>query len=152
MGVINDLLKDLRDYPDNSVNISIVNFTKPGGVFEKNEVCTFKVRIKNNGYLDMMNVSLHIHNKPGYTLVSQSDFLGNPFGFSSRLTTATIPYMPAGNIQYTRTIYCQAIEKTEKPEVLFRVHLNEWDAGLNSLLRMPGHDVGEEAKYTLQIY
>jgi len=62
---IEQLAADVTAYPTTKVTLSIVDriqITAPGGacIVNRNDVCKFKVRIRNNGHLNMRLVSVHI--------------------------------------------------------------------------------------------
>ena len=150
MGVIDDLAQDLRDYPDNNVRLSIVNFQEPGEVINAGEVCTFRIMVSNDGYLDMTKVSLHLNAASGITQLSQTDILGNPINFANNLTTAFMN-IPAGSSATTRTFFMKALVATDRRR-LIEAHIAEWDAGLSSLLRVQaGHDTGAQVEYSRDI-
>lgn len=150
MSAIEDLAKSLHDYPESKVRLLVVDFHEPGSVINKGEICSFQIRVVNNGYLDMTNVQLHVNSANTYTQLSQTDILGNPINFQNSLTTASmnIPARSSGN---TRTLYLMALKSTSKRQ-LFEAHLAEWNAGLSSLLRIhAGHDNGANVQYEREI-
>ncbi|NOR68741.1 MAG: hypothetical protein GQ532_03440 [Methylomarinum sp.] len=150
MSIITDLARDLRNYPDDHVRLSIIDFKEPGTVINPGETCSFKIKIENNGFLDMQNVKLHVNGKRSYNQLSQSDVLGNPINFFDHLTTAAMN-ISAGHSITTRTFYMKAIKATSST-VLIEAHIGDWDAGMASLLRIhAGHDYGAVVHYNRDI-
>jgi len=150
MTVIDDLVSELGAYPDEQVEVQIRNFQEPGAVINPGEICTFEVRIRNNGHLDMLNVSLNINGVSGLTELSQTEILGNPVNFSTKLTTAPMT-IGAHASATTQTFYMRALSATASTR-LFEVHLADWDASLAKLLRVhAGHDFGARDELTRAI-
>lgn len=150
MSVLDDLIQALRDYPDKYVKLSVVDFEEPGTVINAGEICTFRIRVANNGYLDMNNVYLHLNSASGITQLSQTDIFGTPVNFMNHLQTAHMN-LPSRTAATTRTLYMKALKATTKKQ-LFEAHLGEWDAGLGSLLRVyAGHDWGASIKFSEEI-
>lgn len=141
MPVIQDLVSELATYPDEQVRLQIIDFQEPGSVINPGEICTFRVRVNNNGHLNMQNVSLHINGTSGITQISQTDILGTPINFSGGITTSPLSINAHSSVT-TRTFYMKALRATASTR-LIEIHLADWDASLDHLLRMhAGHDFG----------
>jgi hypothetical protein len=150
MTVIQDLASEMAAYPDEQVQMEIIDFQEPGNVINPGEVCTFRVRIKNKGHLNMSNVSLHVNGTNDLTMVSQTDILGNPINFSYSMRTAP-QHISAHSTVTTRLFYMKAIRPTANTRLL-EMHLADWDADLGHLLRVhAGHDYGAHAELSRAI-
>lgn len=79
MGLLEDINTAINDYPSDNVDIEIINFTGPGPHVNDGEVWSFKVRVSNNGMLDMKDLVLHIE---GSTWASVGGASGGPFSSS----------------------------------------------------------------------
>jgi uncharacterized membrane protein len=60
MTVINDLDAALQTYPETNVQLSIEEVEFPGDALNVNEEGSFRVRITNNGSLNLTDVTLKI--------------------------------------------------------------------------------------------
>lgn len=135
MGVLQDLDNEIKHYGQNYLQISVENFKEPGSDINVNDECSFQLRLKNTGPLDMQNVVMHMNPKSGSCWLTQSQILGNPINFSTSTHTT-----PAANINahtgiwYSQLIYMKARKKTSGVEELFEVHLASWEASLHHML------------------
>jgi hypothetical protein len=64
----NDFRTAMHDYPEQFVELEIVDVAFPGSVLNAGDEGTFKVQVRNNGLLDMTDVSLKVRGLAG-TLV-----------------------------------------------------------------------------------
>jgi len=149
MGVLTDLAKEVKEYPDSEVSIKIHISDIPGTDINQLDVVKFWVSVNNNGLLGMQNVVLHVVSTE-YTEVSQTDVLGTPSNFSSNIKCAPMNIRP-GELGMTRYLYMRALKKTSRTK-LMDVHLHSWDADLHPLLQDESdHSVSTNAEYENQI-
>ncbi|MCY7314519.1 MAG: hypothetical protein LH480_02565 [Rubrivivax sp.] len=57
MPFFDDMATALAEYPVADVTLEIVDVVVPGSARNVNEVATFRVRVHNNGPLNLINVS-----------------------------------------------------------------------------------------------
>ncbi|MGH7494119.1 MAG: hypothetical protein ACREOO_17220 [bacterium] len=137
MPFINDFANAVSNYPANNVNLSIVDVTdevpKPGedpNIVNVNEVFTFRVRIRNNGHLNMTGISLHINGNNGAKVSKSST---GPF--SDEIVFGNLVVNGHGGQQDTEKLFFKA-PANQKPAgtELIEAHLNSWNANLAHIL------------------
>lgn len=143
MGAIQDLLDDINAYPSENVTITITDFQEPGGHINVGEMCTFNVRVANNGHLDMLNLRLHIRGSE-FTSVSADRILGIPFPASPSNSEITRGRdVPANSSVTFGRFFMRADAATPDQgsanRDLFSVHISSYDASLHHILRDHGH-------------
>jgi hypothetical protein len=155
MGMIDDLLTAINEYPSEDVAISVAEFNEPGGHINTGETCNFKVRIQNNGQLDMKDVRLHLEGTR-FARITASNFLGIPFGFSGSTITGG-QNIDSHSSKTFGTFYMRADAATPDGGAanrdLFTIHISSFDAGLDHVLRDHSHHAGDpETAYNRHIH
>ena len=155
MSLIDDLLTAINNYPSEDVEISITNFSEPGTHINQGELCSFEVKVENNGQLDMINVKLHIEGS-NWASVAVSAWHGGPTGFSSSAISEARDVKSHTSTTFGR-FYMMADTATpdhgQADRDLFTVHLSTYDADLEHLLRGHGHHAGNpEEPYNRHIH
>ncbi|MCH8863104.1 MAG: hypothetical protein IID51_11405 [Proteobacteria bacterium] len=155
MGMIDDLLTAINEYPREDVAISVTNFKEPGGHINVGETCSFKVKIENNGQLDMKDVRLHLEGTR-YARVTATNIFGFPFGFSGSAITGGQNINSHSNKTFgtfhMRADAATPNEGTENRD-LFKIHISSFDADLDHVLRDHSHHAGNpEAAYNRHIH
>ncbi len=149
MGMFDDLLAATNGYPSENVTISVTDFKEPGGHINVGETCSFRVRVENNGQLDMRDVKLHVEGSD-FTRVSVTDFLGIPTGFSDSVISGG-RNIDAHSSATFGDFHMHADASTPEGGTadrdLFTVHISSFDADLHHILRDHRHHAGspEEA-------
>lgn len=154
MPVLNDLAAEVAAYPTGNVLITIENVgvIAPGvapGV-NINEVWRFKVKVVNNGLLNMKGVTLHINGSNGATV---SETAGGPWSFGP-LTTASFD-VDGGGGSYTTLFYNFKAPAVTKPigTQLVEAHINTWDANLQNILDGSSqHAITPAGTYSAQVF
>lgn len=155
MSTIDDLLAAINTYPNGNVVISVINFSEPGTHINQGELCSFDVRVENNGQLDMKNVTLHVEGS-GWTSVAISAWHGGPSSFSN----SSISYARDVDAHASTTFgkfYMMADTATpdqgQAARDLITVHVQTFDADLYHILRDHGHHAGNpEESYRRHIH
>ena len=150
MGMIDDLLSAIDDYPEESVEISIVDFREPGTHINVNETCSFRVRVENNGPLDLDDLILHIESS-GFTRVGRT-----PLAFSDVISSGRRDVDAHSSVTYG-TFFMRADSATgnqgQLEEDLISVHISGFNASLQHILRDHSHHSGDpEASYNRHIH
>ena len=134
--------KDLSDavagYPATSVTLTIEDLVVTSGTtgsVNVNEVWKFKVKIKNNGDVNMLNVRVHIagQNNTKVTLMPSAGIWKDEVTDGGGVN----PYrVDAGQSLKTNDVYFQAPAKNSNNKVidLVRVNIDDWDADLTYIL------------------
>jgi hypothetical protein len=157
MGAIQDLLDDIDAYPSKNVKIVITDFQEPDDVINVDEMCSFRVRVENNGHLDMLNLKLHIRGSE-FTSVSADTI----FGIPAPLTPSDSEISPARDVPahssvtfgrfFMRADAATPDEGTAKRD-LFSVHISTYDASLHHILRDHSHHANDPlAVYNREIH
>lgn len=157
MGAIQDLLDDINAYPSEHVTLTVTNFKEPGTHINVGEMCNFKVRVENNGQLDLLNLKLHIRGTE-FTSVSADTIFGIPAPVSpsnSEITTARD--VPAHSSITFGPFFMRADAATPGGGTanrdLFSVHIQSYDASLHHVLRDHGHHASApEVAYNRHIH
>jgi hypothetical protein len=150
--ILNDLAAEIESYPTTDVTISVVDIaphppSTPGGV-NVNERWRFKVRVANNGNLNMTGVSLHVQGNNG-ALVSAS-----PAGPFTSLITAGSFTVNGGGSQDSATLYFQA-PSVAKPAgtQLVNAHIADFSANFEHFFtNHTPHSITPEGVYTTQVF
>jgi hypothetical protein len=149
--MLQDLLNAIDTYPADNVTIQIINFEEPGGHINAGEVCTFDVRVTNNGQLDMRNLRLHVQGSQ-WTSVKRlpTDSFGSYFISGARDVDA-----------HTAVTFGRFRMRADQGtpdggtsnEELISAHISSYDAGLDHILGDHGHHASNpEAAYTRHIH
>ncbi|MEN8374743.1 MAG: hypothetical protein ABFS34_04785 [Gemmatimonadota bacterium] len=149
MGMLDDLLAAINTYPSDSVTVDVVDFEEPGAHINVKEICRFRVRVRNNGQLDMRNVRLHVEGSR-FASVSVTDFLGIPTNFGSSVISGGRNIDAHASATFG-DFHMRADAATgdggTEDEDLFTIHVSSYDANLEHILRDHSHHAGnpEEA-------
>lgn len=153
MGVLDDLHNEIWHYGANNLDITVVNFNPPGSVINPGENCTFQIRAKNNGPLDMKNVVFHMNDLNGTCMLSQTQIAGNPYNFTTGTITTSPVSINAHSAYYSQNYFMGALKSTSGNQDLFEIHLSSWDASLHhALTDMSGHETSTKFIYNDRIH
>ena len=155
MGMFDDLLTAINQYPSEDVTISVTDFKEPGSHINVGETCSFRVRVENNGQLDMRDVRLHVEGSD-FTSVSVTNFLGIPTSFSDSVISGGRNIDAHGSATFG-DFHVHADAATPDGGTvdrdLFTVHISSFDAGLEHILRDHSHHAGNpEVAYNRHIH
>ncbi len=153
MAFFDDFSNAVRDYPDANVVVEILNFDPASGdALNEGEEATFKVRITNNGLLDMSGVTVKVKGEGGATLKRPLDLPSQPVkqaAAQAAAVTATpvswvteliskpvVLIAASGGVGTTEVFTLKAPPDSTNPQSvnLLTVTLNGWDAALSYLL------------------
>ena len=155
MGMIDDLLTAINEYPSQQVTIDVTNFQEPDGHINVGENCTFNVRVENNGMLDMQNVKLHVEGS-AFASVALTGFFGTPGSFGSSVISG--PRHIDAHASATFGVFHMHADAATPDEGkenrdLFTVHISSFDADLEHVLSDQTHHAGSpEEAYNRHIH
>ncbi len=156
MGMYDDLLTAANDYPSDNIVISVTDFQEPGTHINVGETCSFKVRVENNGQLDMKDVKLHVEGSE-FASVSVTDFLGFfPTGFSNSVISGG-RNIDAHSSETYGDFHIRASAATPdggtENRDLFTIHISKFDADMHHILSDHSHHAGSpEEAYNRHIH
>jgi hypothetical protein len=145
MAFFDDMGSAVRTYPDTNVTVTIIDFDPASGALNEDEQATFKVRITNNGVLDMNAVTVKVVGDGGATLRRPLDVPAA----SGRAVAIPVPTWVAelvsrpialiaanGGTATTEAFTLKAPPNAPSPASvnLLTASLHAWDAGLGYLL------------------
>ncbi len=140
MGLLEDLNSAINDYPADNVEISIIELTGGGGHINVGEVWNFKVRVTNNGMLDMKGLRLHIQ---GSTWTSVG---GAAIGLFAASFFPPAQDVNAHSSVTFQTFYMRADSATGNQgtvnEEIISAHISSFNADLDHILNDHGHHAG----------
>ncbi len=153
MAFFDDFSNAVRDYPDANVIVEILNFDPASGdALNEGEEATFKVRITNNGLLDMTGVTVKVKGEAGATLkrpldmpnqpikqpaVKAAAVQAEPLQWVTELVSKPVALITAsGGVGTSEVFTLKAPPDSTNPQSvnLLTVTLNGWDAALGYLL------------------
>jgi len=138
MGLLDDLLSAINTYPADNVEIDIVDFSGSDGHINVGEIWNFRVKVTNNGQLDMNNLDLHIRGSE-WTIVGNVAFLPT---FGSHIYSGKKD-VDAHSARTFGPFYMRATQATGNGgtdnEDIVSANIHSYDAGLNHILRDHGH-------------
>ena len=139
MSVIDDLTAAVEFYPKSNVQIQIEDVEFPGDVLNVDEEGTFKVRVTNNGPLNLTDVSVKIKGLNGVQVR-----VGPPIlGYSDESEASIVDVAGDGGSVLSTTLFFKAPGKpSSAPEDLFKVSLHDWNATLDRILNDHTDPVG----------
>jgi hypothetical protein len=126
MTVLTDIANAMDSYPLDETTIEIVDVAVQSGTgpeINKNEVFKFKLKVTNNGHLNMTGVSLHVTGANGTTVSTQP-----ATGFTAgTLTVGSLTVNGGGASSTTSYLYFTA-PPGAKPAgtVLLNFHIFDW--------------------------
>lgn len=128
-----EMLNALERYPEEKVEIEIVEVAYPGDVFNANERGSFRVEVRNTGPLHLTGVTLRIKARNGATVANNS--ITSPF--VSEFVTQELPRVDAhGGTALTvgSPLKLQAPNTAQGEATLVEATLEDWNADLNHIL------------------
>ncbi len=139
MSVIDDLTAAVEAYPKSNVQIQIEDVQFPGEVLNVDEEGTFKVRVTNNGPLNLTDVTVKIKGLNG-ALVR----VGPPLiGYTEESQANIHDVAGDGGSVLSPEFFFKAPDKpSETSEDLFKATLHDWNANLNRILNDHTDPVG----------
>jgi hypothetical protein len=154
MAFFDDFADAVKDYPSLSVILSIDNLVvqAPGtvGSVNVNEVWAFKIKVDNNGDLNLTGVSFHVEGQNGATVGTAA---AGPF--STSLTySASLAAVNAHSTQHTVNLYFKAPNAAKAAgTALVRAHISTFDANLDYILSgQSGHADPPAGIYNTQVF
>jgi len=131
MAVLTDIANELDTYPIDEATVEIVDVALQSGtqpVVNTSETWRFKVKVENNGHINMTDVSLHVFGVNG-ALVSQSPATGFTSG---TLDVGALTVNGGGGSQKSDFLYFKA-PPTAQPAgtVLVEAHVGRWSCNFD---------------------
>jgi len=154
MPLIDDFANEVNSYPANNVTLTVVDLavtpTGTVGAINVNEVWAFRVRVANNGTLNMTNVSLLIEGQNG-TTVSGIPSTGL---WVHSINPLALPALNAHSTQDTGKYYFKApAGKKPAGTELLRIHVSSYDVNLDwILINNTGDSTTPTKTYTNEVY
>ena len=136
MSTIDDLLTAINGYPNEHVELRVINFKEPGTHINVGEICTFNVRVENNSVLDMKSLKLHVRGTRYASVGRFPYFFVESFISEGRTVDAHASvtfgpfWMRAGGA---------TPDGGTSNEDLFSVHISLYDASLHHILYDHSH-------------
>jgi hypothetical protein len=127
MGFLDDFTNAPETYPENGVQLEIVEVSFPDSVLNVEETATFRVKVTNTGPLNLTDVSLRIKGLNGATVANN----GAAAPFVSEFVTQTIDSIAAhGGSQTTvgSPLKLKAPGSAQDSLNLVRATLEDWNA------------------------
>ena len=129
MSVFDQMVTDLEAYPEAHVLLEIVDVSFPDDVLNEGEEGFFKVRVTNNGALDLTNVKLKVDGRNGATVKP-----GVGANFTSEFTSVELPTIDAhGGFQELSLPGFKAPAAAQPSKTLINVTLAAWNAKLDHI-------------------
>jgi hypothetical protein len=131
MSLINDLTSEIGKYATDFCKTEIIGFSINGGgtVLNKGETFQFRVRVTNEGNLDMRNVQVLVIGSLFADVATGS----GPFG--SQVLANKFEILPAGGSQSTGFFRGTAKAITSGAQSIVTARINSWDASLDHILK-----------------
>ena len=127
MGIFEDMIAEIEAYPANHVVIEVFDVSLDGDVLNVGETGFFKVRVTNNGPLDLTNVKLKVDGRNG---VNVRAGLGLPF--ESQFISVELPQIDAhGGVQVLQLPAFEAPDQPQDEKTLLNVTLSAWNTNFN---------------------
>lgn len=136
MAFFDDMAKAIQTYPDANVKIEIIDFQQDGTDLNVNEEATFKVRITNNGPLDMKGVRVHVTGQNGTRVRNFEGMIqaGQDVWVGDRQSVLLDALAGNGSkATLIETFKLKAPKTKAGKEDLVTVSLDEWDADLTAM-------------------
>jgi hypothetical protein len=137
MAFFQNMIDEIEHYPAGNVKLEIVDVEIPGTALNEGERGFFRVRVTNNGSLDLTNVTLRIHGQNG-TLVKSigatsplvEDFISPVLATVSSGSSEVSPGTTGGfKFEF------QAPGEAQGSSTLIKATLENWDASLDHILK-----------------
>jgi hypothetical protein len=139
MSVIDDLTTAVETYPKSNVQIQIEDVEFPGDVLNVDEEGSFKVRVTNNGPLNLTDVTVKLKGLNGAQVR-----VGPPIiGYADESEANINDVAGDGGSVLSATLFFKAPGKpSQSAEDLFKVTLHDWNANLDRILNDHTDPVG----------
>jgi hypothetical protein len=151
MPLFDDMVAAVENYPVDDVVLEIVDVALPGNVLNVSEEATFKVKITNNGPLNMTDVTLRVKGQHGTRLklplgpiITSSAPAGaaavvvEQVKFVEELVSKVLPAVNAhGGAATTETFTLKAPDTDQVSQILIKATLEDWNVNLLHILN--GH-------------
>ncbi len=147
MSLLDDLTGEIASYPVEDVVLEIVDVVLPGNVFNVSEEATLKVKITNNGPLNMTDVTIRLKGQNGARLKLPGVIINPPplsrnalqqVQFVDELVSEVLPAVNAhGGSATTETFTLKAPGTSQSSQILVKATLEDWNANLLHMLN--GH-------------
>lgn len=129
MSVLDDIANAMNSYPRDETVIEIVNEGRVGSSTDTDvnsgEIWEFRIKLTNNGHVDMTNVPLHILGLNGTTVREKATD-----SFGPGMIVGNLNPLGGGSTVTSRAFQFQAPPGTEPAGTeLFHVHIQDWEAG-----------------------
>lgn len=154
MAFISDFINAIKSYPKLSVSLEIVDrndlSTSPSSVINVNEKWSFRVRVHNNGELNLTNVILYIEGQNGVMVSKASPTAGR---WRKDINSSPIS-VKSHSSQDTAICFMKAPANASTGSVpLLKVHVDEFNANLDHILNDHSEESDSpECVYSSQIY
>jgi hypothetical protein len=132
MPYFDEMATALAEYPVTDVTLEVVEVVVPGAALNVNEVASFRVRVSNNGPLNLSNVTVRIKAQNG-ALVANNGAISP---FVSEFVTQALPTIGNKSSQLTvgSPLKVKAPPGAQASKTLVKATLEGWDADLNNIL------------------
>jgi hypothetical protein len=154
MGIIDDLRDAFESYIDDSVTITITDVavvTGTSGALNVGEIVKCKIKVENDGHINMSNVRLHVQGENGATVSTAGaagPFLEGLQIFGSLTVGADGGSQKSGYLHFKTP----DIPKPAGTRLL-KVHTFDWDGDWDDVIKNhAGHDASNEAIYTNEVF
>lgn len=132
MSAIDDLAGAMDRYPQDETTIEIIDVklvnddpNNSDTSINEEETWQFRVRLTNNGHLDMTEVSVHVAGLAGTTVREKS-----PDAFASGIIVGNLNPVGGGGVATSKVFQFKAPGTTQPAGTdLFHVHVQTWKAG-----------------------
>jgi hypothetical protein len=133
MSVIDDLTAAVETYPKTNVQVQIEDVEFPNEVLNVNEEGSFKVRVTNNGPLNLTDVSVKVKGLNGVQVapISAAGVLQWHEEFEEALGDVA---GDGGSVASINFAFKAPSKPSETLEDLFKVSLQDWNANLDRIL------------------
>jgi hypothetical protein len=129
MGLIAQLTEEIKNYPVTEVKVEIFDVTFPGGVLNVSEQGTFKVKVTNNGGLDLTDVTIRVQGQNGVVVANN----GAAAPFVAEFISQVFPQIDAhGGSQISiGSFKFRAPANAQSSRVLLAASLEAWNTNFN---------------------
>lgn len=136
MAYFDDMAKAVEDYPVTDVVLEIIEVSIPGDALNEGEQGTFRVKVTNNGPLNLTGVTVRVRAQNGATVANN----GAISPFVSEFVTQELPTITAhGGSQTTvgGALKFKAPAGSQDSKTLIKATLEDWNANFDRILN--GH-------------
>jgi hypothetical protein len=134
--VLEDLTQAAEDYPHVYLKLEFVEVAFPGNKINKNDDCTFRIKITNSGPLDAKDLTLLVEGLNGTQV--KSNGAAATFGSSFPLTATFLGTIPAHNadspvVTGGNKFHFKPTNVSSTLEDLVKVSVTGWNFDLNHI-------------------